>query len=211
MFGCCSCAAARASRRNFSVSSRLSCPLRGIFTATMRSSFVSLAFHTEPNVPVPRCSSNSNSAIVRRCGRCRRRRPAFPGRRPAIRPLRRPPGRCRCRRRDTSVRPAAGCRRSRWANGNADNAGAAPATTAATARWRLARTRCRPPPPRSATGRCGRPRPGNAAAIRRPWARRRVRPGCGIRPPATRPRRPKGVGVFTARNAEGGRQQPDSQ
>jgi hypothetical protein len=51
-------AAARASRRNCSASTESSCPVRGIFTATVRSSSVSFAFQTLPKAPSPTCSSN---------------------------------------------------------------------------------------------------------------------------------------------------------
>ena len=64
MFGCRSWAAALASRRNCSVSSGSSCPLRGILIATVRSSSVSRAFHTNPNVPTPIFSTRSKWPIV---------------------------------------------------------------------------------------------------------------------------------------------------
>jgi hypothetical protein len=61
MPGCRSCAAARASRWNRSMSSSaVNRPVCGILRATTRSSSVSRAFHTAPKAPTPTRSSNWN-------------------------------------------------------------------------------------------------------------------------------------------------------
>ena len=55
---------------NRSASAASSCPLRGILTATTVSSWVSLAFHTEPKAPTPNCSISSKWAMRRRMRAC---------------------------------------------------------------------------------------------------------------------------------------------
>ena len=53
----------RASRTKRSTSSGVSCPLRGILTATRRSSSLSCALHTVPKAPTPSFSISSKCAI----------------------------------------------------------------------------------------------------------------------------------------------------
>ena len=59
MLGWRSWAAARASRKNFSCSSAVMPPARGILMATVRSSSLSRAFHTLPKPPTPSRSISS--------------------------------------------------------------------------------------------------------------------------------------------------------
>ena len=71
MLGWRSWAAARASRKNFSCSSAVMPPARGILMATVRSSSLSRAFHTLPKPPTPSRSISSKRPSLRE----RRRHP----------------------------------------------------------------------------------------------------------------------------------------